>query len=121
MEEETSKGSFTFSRRGSRANKSTSGSRAGSQTGDNRIGATFSRFAGRLSRDKFASDGEGDGDESAVEADDGVPDDMKLSPAAYENQEKGGRVLTKDRGIRAKSKEKSKDKGKKPERECVVM
>lgn len=122
MEEETSKGPFSFSRRGSRANKSNSGSRAGSQTGENKVGATFSRFAGRLSRDRFStSDGEGDGDEPAVEADDGAPDDMKLSPAAYEGREKGGRVLTKDRSIRAKSKEMSKEKSKKPERECAVM
>lgn len=121
MEKESTKGSFSFSRRGSRANKSHSGSRAGSQASENRIGATISRFAGRLSRDKFTSDSEGEGDESAVEADDGLPDEMKLNPAAYESREKGGRGRIKDRSTRAKSKEKPKEKSKKPERECVVM
>jgi hypothetical protein len=120
MEEESARGTFGFSRRGSRA-KSNSGSRAGSQSGDNRIGSTFSRFTGRLSRDKFTSDGEGEADESALEADDASPDDMKLGPAAYEGKEKSRRGRTKDRGSKGKSKEKSKEKTRKPERECVVM
>lgn len=118
MEEETSKGSFTLS---GRATKSNSGSRADSQTGENRIGATFSRFAGRLSRDKFNSDGEGDGNESAAEVDDGVPDDMKPSPVAYESKEKGSKIVARDRSLRGKPKEKNKEKGRKPERECIVM
>ena len=128
MEEEGSKNSFSFSRRGSRHTKSNSGSRAGSratsQTGDNRIGATFSRFAGRLSKDKFASDGEGEEDESAVEGDE-TADEMKLGPAAYEGKDKTGRGRTKDRGTRSKAtgriKEKSKEKSRKPDRECTVM
>lgn len=122
MEEETSKGSFTLSGCGSRTTtKSNSGNRAGSQMGENRIGATFSRFAGRLSRDKFNSDGEGDGSESAAEVNDGVPDDMKPSPVAYENKEKGSKGVARDRSLRGKSKEKSKERGRKPERECIMM
>jgi hypothetical protein len=120
MEEETPRGTFGFSRRGSRT-KSNSGSRAGSQTGDNRIGSTFSRFTGRLSRDKFTSDGEGEADESALDADDVPPDDMKLGRAAYEGKEKSRRGRTKDRGSKSKPKEKSKEKTRKPERECAVM
>ncbi|KAJ5134608.1 hypothetical protein N7526_005973 [Penicillium atrosanguineum] len=120
MEEESTRGTFGFSRRGSRT-KSNSGSRAGSQSGDNRMGSTFSRFTGRLSRDKFTSDGEGEADESALETDDVSPDDMKLGPAAYEGKEKSRRGRTKDRGSKGKSKEKSKEKARKPERECAVM
>lgn len=121
MEEEGTRGSFSFSRRGSRATKSNSGSRAGSQSGENRISSTFSRFAGRLSRDKIASDGEGEVDESAFETDDAAADDINLGPAGFESKDKPG----KDRGSRGrakgKSKEKSKDKSRKPDRECVVM
>lgn len=122
MEEQSTKGSFSFSQRGSRVTKSNSGSRTGSQTGENRIGATFSRFAVRLSRDKVTtSDGEGEVDESAVETDDAAPDDLKVESAAHESKEKGGRDRTKDRSLRAKSKEKAKEKARKPERECIVM
>ncbi|KAJ5176947.1 uncharacterized protein N7482_002824 [Penicillium canariense] len=128
MEEENSRGSFSFSRRSSRHSKSNSGSRAGSragsQPGENRIGSTFSRFTGRLSKDRITSDGEGEpsGDESAiVVVDDIAPDDIKLGPAAYEPKEKGRRGPTKDRNLRGKSKEKSKEKSRKPERECIVM
>ncbi|KAJ5995020.1 hypothetical protein N7481_001997 [Penicillium waksmanii] len=126
MEEEAPKNSFSF-RRGSRNSKSNPGSRAGSraasQTGDNKIGTTFSRFTGRLSKDRFTSDGEGD--ESANEVDETIPDEMKLGPAAYDSKEKTGRGRTKDRATRDKTKDKSKEKVKektrKPERECVVM
>lgn len=129
MEEDAPKNAFGFPRRGSRHTKSASGSRAGSratsQTGENRIGATFSRFAVRLSKDRFTSDGEGEGDESAGEVDELAPDEMKLGPAAYDSKEKTGRGRTKDRATRGKgkdkSKEKSKEKNRRPERECVVM
>lgn len=131
-EEEVPKNSFSF-RRGSRNSKSNPGSRTGSraasQTGDNKIGTTFSRFTGRLSKDRFTSDGEGEGDESANEVDETIPDEMKLGPAAYDSKEKAGRGRTKDRATRDKTKDKSKEKLKekakektrKPERECVVM
>ncbi|KAJ5665111.1 uncharacterized protein N7477_007559 [Penicillium maclennaniae] len=97
MGEESARGAFGFSSRSSRT-KSNSGSRAGSQSGDNRIGSTFSRFTGRLSREKFTSDGEGEADESALETGDLSPDELKLGPAAYEGKEKSRRGRTKDRG-----------------------
>ncbi|KAJ9488086.1 hypothetical protein VN97_g5210 [Penicillium thymicola] len=122
-EEGSTKGT-SFSRRGSRSAKSNPGSRAGSQTGENRISATFSRFAERLSRDKISNDGfteENEGNESALEIDD-IVDDMKLGPAALENKEKRGRGRTKDRERnKGKAKEKSKEKSRKLDRECVVM
>jgi hypothetical protein len=127
MEEEGIKGT-AYSRRGSRSARSNpgsrAGSRAGSQTGENRISATFSRFAERLSRDKISTDGlleEGDGDESAFEIDDTV-DEMRIGPAAFDNKEKRGRGRTKDREkYKGKSKEKSKEKSRKLDRECAVM
>lgn len=123
-EEGSTKGT-SFSRRGSRSAWSNPGSRAGSQTGENRISATFARFAERLSRDKISNDGfteENEADESALEIDDTV-DDMKLGPAAFENKEKRGRGRTKDRerNNKGKAKEKSKEKGRKLDRECAVM
>ncbi|KAJ5573659.1 uncharacterized protein N7459_008086 [Penicillium hispanicum] len=116
MGEEGPRG-FPFPRRGSRATKSNSGSRANSQSGENRISSTFSRFAGRLSKDRFTSDGEVEPDESAVEADDSLPDGTKLGLPPDESKEKGGRGRSKDRISKGKSKEKSR----KPERECIVM
>ena len=122
MGEENNK-TFTFARRGSRATKSNSGSRANSQSGENRIGSSFSRFAARLSKDRFTSDGEGEVDESAVYADDGLSDSAKLG-LPDENKGKVGRGRSKDRGSKLRPKEKSKEKHKekiRPERECVVM
>ncbi|OQD88377.1 hypothetical protein PENANT_c004G06162 [Penicillium antarcticum] len=123
MEEEGTNNWRSFSRRGSRTTRSNPGSRAGSQTGENRISATFSRFAGRLSRDKINNDGfneDGEGDESALDIDETM-DEMKLGPGAYE-KEKQGRGRTKDRERnKGKSKEKSKEKSKRPDRECMVM
>ncbi|KAJ5919877.1 hypothetical protein N7454_009712 [Penicillium verhagenii] len=120
-EEDSGKG-FPFSRRGSRTIKSSSGSRAGSQSGENRIGSTFSRFAGRLSKDRFTIDGEGEADESAVDIDETVFEDGKLGPPqTAEGKEKNGRGRTKDRGLKGKNKEKSKEKARKPERECILM
>lgn len=121
MEEDGIRGSFSFSRRGSRVTKSNSGSRAGSQTGENRISLTFSRFAGRLSRDKITSDGEGEIGESALEIDDAAADDINLGPARLSLKEKSGKDRSQRSKSKDKSKEKSKDKSRKPDRECVVM
>ncbi|KAJ5146304.1 Peptidase C19 ubiquitin carboxyl-terminal hydrolase 2 [Penicillium bovifimosum] len=119
LEEHSTKGS-SYSRRGSRSARSTPGSRAGSQTGESRISATFSRFAERLSRDRFQSDGfheAGVPDGSALESEDGA-DDLKLGPAALEVREKRGRERVKERG---RAKDKAKEKSKERSRECVVM
>lgn len=56
-DDEGSRLSFSWSRRGSRAAKSASTSRAPSQGGEGRISATFARLTGRLSRDKIVTDG----------------------------------------------------------------
>ncbi|EPS34386.1 hypothetical protein PDE_09350 [Penicillium oxalicum 114-2] len=121
MDEFGSGTSFSFSRRSSRHTKSNAGSRAGSQTGENRIGSTFSRFAGRLSRDKFTSDGEGEIDESALDVDEGTVDDVHIGTSRLEGKDK----KAKDRNQWGKSKDKSKDRSKgkaqKPDRECAVM
>ncbi|KAG0155764.1 hypothetical protein PDIDSM_2937 [Penicillium digitatum] len=119
MEEGSTKG-ISLSRRGSRSAKSNPRSRAGSQTGENRISATFSRFAERLSRDKISNDGfaeKNEEDESAFEIDDTV-DDMKLGSAALENKEKRGRGRTKNH---ERNKGKSKEKSRMLDRECAVM
>ncbi|KAJ5562865.1 Peptidase C19 ubiquitin carboxyl-terminal hydrolase 2 [Penicillium sp. DV-2018c] len=112
LEEHPTKGTF-YSRRGSRSARSNPGSRAGSQTGDSRISATLSRFAERLSRDRFLSDGFSEAagpDGPALE----IEDDLKLGPAAFEVREKRGRA-------RDKTKEKPKEKSRRLDRECVVM
>lgn len=133
MEEENTKGT-SYSRRGSRSAKSNpgsragshagsrAGSRAGSQTGENRLSATLSRFAERLSRDKIATEEfpeEEDTNEFTLELEDAV-DEMKLGPAAHENKERRGRGRTREKS-KGKSKEKSKEKTKKLDRECTVM
>ncbi|KAJ9258489.1 hypothetical protein DTO212C5_8724 [Paecilomyces variotii] len=116
------RGSFSFSRRSSRARKSQSQSRAGSQAGENRISATFSRLAGRLSREKLPGDGnetDGEGDakfEAALEETDGEP-----VPSESPNKDRGSWGRLKDRD-KAKGRQKDKDRGEKnPERECIVM
>lgn len=115
---------MSHSHGGSWSVRSNPGSRAGSQTGENRISATFSRFAERLSRDRVTTDGlleEGNGNESGLEVGSTL-DEMKLGSAALENKEKRGRSRTKDREKhKGKSKDKSKDKSKKLDRECIVM
>jgi hypothetical protein len=119
LEEQNTKGT-SYSRRGSRSARSNPGSRAGSQTGESRISATFSRFAERLSRDRFTSDGfaEANGaDGTAMEIEDNV-DDVKLGPAAVDIKEKRGRERTKDR---ERNKDKAKEKGRRLDRECTVM
>lgn len=130
-EEGTNSGTFSFSGRGSKA-KSNPGSRAGSQNSENRISATFSRFTGRLSREKFGSEdlsAEGDGDEYAADNEMITPDGDRSAPISTSNESKeksNVRGRTKDERRRGKSKDKSKDKskektGKKLERECVLM
>ncbi|KAJ5182724.1 hypothetical protein N7492_000340 [Penicillium capsulatum] len=114
--EEGVKPSFGF-RRGSRHSKSNSASRTGSQAGENRISSTFSKFAGRLNKDRVTSDGDGEGDESAIYADDAALDDVKLGPSAHDAKEKSGKGKGKDRIRKGKGKEKHWD----PERECIVM
>lgn len=109
MEEQVSKGSLTFSRRSSRLTKSNSGSRAGSQSGENRIGATFSRFAGRLSRERVAGEEtENEAEESAMETDDAAEGRVRGRPKLRERN-------------KAISKAKSREKSRGLERECVVM
>lgn len=113
---------FPFGRRGSRVAKSNSASRAGSQSGENRISSTFSRFTGRLSKDRFTIDSEGELDESAFYLGEAPPDEGKLVPPSEDN-EKTGRGRSKDRSQKGKNKAKSKSKEKtrKPERECIMM
>ncbi|CAG8112752.1 unnamed protein product [Penicillium olsonii] len=124
MEEQHMKGA-SWSRRGSRSAKSTpgsrAGSRAGSQTGENRLSATFSRFAERLSRDKISTSEfpQEEANEYTLEIEEAV-DEMKLGPAAGENKEGRGRGRTREKN-KGKSKDKSKEKGKKLDRECTVM
>lgn len=121
----TGSGPFSFPRRGSRARKSNPGSRAGSQASENRISATFSRFTGRLSREKLHDDGSAEGD-----GEDYTPDNDLLGSSAERSvlngsdgkEKNNGRGRTRDRGKRAKSKDKFKEKtGKKLERECLIM
>ncbi|KKK14267.1 hypothetical protein ARAM_006039 [Aspergillus rambellii] len=122
--DDESRGSVSFSRRGSRATRSNPGSRAGSQASENRISATFSRFAGRLSRDKIVSDSFAidDDDDELAKNDSGGLTVEKLVPANGESRDKSPRrtkILEKQKD---KMKEKSKDKlGRKLDRECVVM
>lgn len=128
-EEGTSSNPFSFSRRGSRATKSNPGSRAGSQNSENRISATFSRFTGRLSRDKFGGGDqstEGDGDEYTVENEPVSSNGEKSAPSSNESKDKNDKNIrgwTKDRDKwRGKAKDKSKEKmGRRLERECVIM
>ncbi|KAH8434622.1 ubiquitin C-terminal hydrolase family protein [Aspergillus melleus] len=117
--------SNTFSRRGSKPTKSNPGSRAGSQTSENRISATFSRFTGRLSRDKISNDG------FSLEGDDELPGGNdstahlgeKSGPGGGEVKERSSWRSSRDTGKqREKSKEKPRERiGRKLERECVVM
>ncbi|KAJ5735951.1 uncharacterized protein N7483_001076 [Penicillium malachiteum] len=118
MDEDGGKG-FPFGRRGSRTTKSSTGSRAGSQSGENRIGATFSRFAGRLSKDRFTIDS--DDESTTVDMENAMHEDGKLEPPVESRDNKFGRGRTKDRVLKGKNKEKSKEKTRNPDRECVVM
>ncbi|KAJ5609298.1 hypothetical protein N7528_009865 [Penicillium herquei] len=120
MDEEGGKG-FPFGRRGSRTTKSSTGSRAGSQSGENRIGATFSRFAGRLSKDRFTIDSDGEGDETSPVDMEATHEDGKLEPPTESRDTKFGRGRTKDRVLKGKNKEKSNEKTRNPDRECVMM
>ncbi|KAL6232142.1 hypothetical protein BDW75DRAFT_25688 [Aspergillus navahoensis] len=114
-DEDENRGTFSFSRRGSRATRSNPGSRAGSQVSENRISATFSRFAGRLSRDKLGSDSfaiDDDYDETINNDEANKTDTREKSPRRSRFSDK-----QKDKG-----KEKSRERrGRKLERECLVM
>ncbi|KAL2825621.1 ubiquitin carboxyl-terminal hydrolase-domain-containing protein [Aspergillus cavernicola] len=121
-DDEENMGSFSFSRRGSRATRSNPGSRAGSQVSENRISATFSRFAGRLSKEKIASDS------FAIDDDDdemGRNDTPTLTVESIKTGEVRDRSPRRSRFSdkqKARVKEKSRERiGRKLERECVVM
>ncbi|CAL5871802.1 uncharacterized protein PFLUO_LOCUS6055 [Penicillium psychrofluorescens] len=120
-EEEGTRFSFSRSRsrRGSRsATKSQSGSRAASQSGEKRLSSTFSRFTGRLSKDKINSDGstaDSEVDELALDSDEGTPGDVKPGPSAHSE----GRAHSKEFDRFKEKKEKGKEK--KLERECLMM
>ncbi|KAL2865659.1 ubiquitin C-terminal hydrolase family protein [Aspergillus lucknowensis] len=121
-DDDEGKGSFSFSRRGSRATRSNPGSRAGSQVGENRISATFSRFTGRLSKEKIG------GDSFAIDDDDGEIAKKELSGlmvesiGAGESREKSPRHPRFSDKQKEKVKEKSRERrGRRLERECTVM
>ncbi|KAL4883298.1 ubiquitin carboxyl-terminal hydrolase-domain-containing protein [Aspergillus karnatakaensis] len=121
-DEDESRGSFSFSRRGSRATRSNPGSRAGSQVGENRISATFSRLAGRLSKEKIGSDSFAIDD---YDDDFTKPDLPSLSIETIrtgEIREKSPRRSRFSDKQKEKGKEKSRERrGRKLERECLVM
>lgn len=123
-EEDGGRNSNSFSRHGSKVTKSNPGSRAGSQTSENRISATFSRFTGRLSRDKISNDGfslDGD-DELPTGHDSAAHSGEKSAPSSFESKERLSWRLRDTGKNREKSKEKPREKiGRKLERECVVM
>lgn len=127
-QDSTNSGPFSFSRRGSRVRKSNPGSRAESQTSENRISATFSRFTGRLSRDKFHDDGSGEGEGEEYTGDNdllGSSAERSLFNGSDSKEKHSNRGRSRHRGKRkskAKSKDKPKDKtGKKMDRECLLM
>ncbi|PWY70235.1 ubiquitin C-terminal hydrolase family protein [Aspergillus heteromorphus CBS 117.55] len=120
--DEDGRGSFSFSRRSSRGMRSNPGSRAGSQASENRISATFSRFTGRLSRDKFTGEGlspESDGHELM---DNELSPGEKLPPPSNERKDRSPRRTRDSERYRDKLKDKSREKiGRKLDRECVLM
>ncbi|GKZ37979.1 hypothetical protein AbraIFM66950_009871 [Aspergillus brasiliensis] len=115
------KASFSFSRRSSRHTRSNPGSRAGSQASESRIGTTFSRFTGRLSREKFTNDGVSEGDVDELTENELGPTE-KFSPPSYERKDRSPRRTRDSERVRDKLKDKSREKiGRKLDRECVVM
>ncbi|KAL4980214.1 ubiquitin carboxyl-terminal hydrolase-domain-containing protein [Aspergillus desertorum] len=120
-DDDENKGTFSFSRRGSRAARSNPGSRAGSQVSENRISATFSRFAGRLSRDKLGSDSfaiDDDYDETINNDTTG----LTIEANKADIREKSPRRSRFSDRQKDKGKEKSRERrGRKLERECLVM
>lgn len=114
IDEDAGRGSFSFSRRGSRATRSNPGSRAGSQTSENRFSMTLSRFTGKMSRDKLSGDEyPGDGD-----------NDLDVEPRG-EDQSVPVNGEMKD-SSRPRGRDEGKSKGKsrarrKVDRECSVM
>ncbi|GKZ18642.1 hypothetical protein AbraIFM66951_007662 [Aspergillus brasiliensis] len=115
------KASFSFSRRSSRHTRSNPGSRAGSQASESRIGTTFSRFTGRLSREKFTNDGVSEGDVDELTENELGPTE-KFSSPSYERKDRSPRRTRDSERVRDKLKDKSREKiGRKLDRECVVM
>ncbi|KAL3474501.1 ubiquitin carboxyl-terminal hydrolase-domain-containing protein [Aspergillus californicus] len=120
-DDDGSRGSFSFSRRGSRATKSNSGSRAGSQVSENRISATFSRLAGRLSKEKITSDSFAidDDDETMRNDTPGLTIESMKTGDFRDRSPKRSRFSDKQK---EKGKEKSRERrGRKLERECTIM
>ncbi|KAL4746571.1 hypothetical protein BDW72DRAFT_197560 [Aspergillus terricola var. indicus] len=120
-DDDENKGTLSFSRRGSRATRSNPGSRAGSQVSENRISATFSRFAGRLSRDKLGSDSFAiDDDYDETNNNDVVG--LTIDGHKTDVREKSPRRSRFSDKQKDKGKEKSRERrGRKLERECLVM
>ncbi|KAJ0420871.1 ubiquitin carboxyl-terminal hydrolase-domain-containing protein [Aspergillus carlsbadensis] len=121
-DEDESRSSFSFSRRGSRATRSNPGSRAGSQVSENRISATFSRFAGRLSKDKIGSDSfaiDDDDDETTKNESTGLTVESIKSGDIRDRSPRRSRFSDRQK---EKGKDKSRERrGRKLERECTVM
>ncbi|KAL4788051.1 ubiquitin carboxyl-terminal hydrolase-domain-containing protein [Aspergillus varians] len=121
-DDDENKGSFSFSRRASRATKSNPGSRAGSQVSENRISATFSRFTGRLSKDKINSDNfaiDDDDDDTTRNDPPGLTIETIKASEIREKSPRRSRFAEKQK---EKVKEKSRERrGRKLERECLVM
>ncbi|OJI99002.1 hypothetical protein ASPVEDRAFT_495567 [Aspergillus versicolor CBS 583.65] len=120
-DDDDNRGSVSFSRRGSRATKSNPGSRANSQVGENRISATFSRFAGRLSKDKLNSDSFAldDDDDEVTRNNTGLTVETAKNSEMREKSPRRSRFSDKQKD---KGKDKSRERrGRKLERECLVM
>ncbi|KAL4807798.1 ubiquitin carboxyl-terminal hydrolase-domain-containing protein [Aspergillus unguis] len=119
-DDDENRGSLSWSRRGSRATKSNPGSRAGSQVSENRISATFSRFAGRLSKDKMSNDS------FAIDDDEDDIAKMDTSVLSVETIRNGEMKEKNPRRLKYSDKQKDKEKsgerrGRRIERECLVM
>lgn len=123
-DERESTGSFSFTRRRSRPNKSNPESRPTSQVSDGRIATTFSRLTGRLSKDRLANENLPPEDDEPTEENE--PAEQPNEKADSDTDEKGNRGRSKDRRLKGKAKAKSKSvskekSGKRLERECTVM
>jgi hypothetical protein len=115
---------FSYSRRNSRSARSKPTSRAGSQTSENRISATFSRFASRRSKEKFTGDGsaEEDVDDFAVDNDLAGQTGEMSTRNSKESKEKSPRRSKDHERSKGKAKDRSRERfGRKLERECIVM
>ena len=114
--------SLGVSRRNSKTSKHGSRSRAPSQSGENRLSASFTRLAGRLTKEKPASSSElADGVDDTRE-----PPTTSATLPEYSLEPEKGR-LKKDRKEKSKNRTstqhltKGKKKHEKPDRECLVM